>query len=122
MPNSPSPEKRRFSYLENRHVAEWFEAAARERGTDMASLVREATLTYYAAQNDASSPTISGASRAISDASRAAEKAARRAETARRIAKGSLSPKAAQARNAPLPSPARVVDLWAALRRRAAQK
>ena len=32
MPNSPSPEKRRFSYLENRHVAEWFETVARERG------------------------------------------------------------------------------------------
>ncbi len=114
MPNSPSPEKRRFSYLENRRVAEWFEAAARERGTDIASLVREATLTYYAA-HQSSAPS-------VSDAERAQHKAAQRSQTSRRIAKGSLSPKAAQARNAPLSSPAKVVDLWGALRRRAAQK
>lgn len=112
MPNSPSPEKRRFSYLENRHVADWFESAARERGTDMSALVREATLEYYAAHH-ASPP-------ATSDAVRAAAKAARRKDTYQRIAEGSLTPRAAQERNAPLPAPAKLIDLWGAVRRRAA--
>jgi hypothetical protein len=114
MPNSPSPDKRRFSYLENRHVAEWLELAARERGMDVASLVREATLTYYAAHQSSTS--------VFSDAERAAEKAAQRSETKRRIAERSLTPREAQERNAPLSTPAKVVDLWGALRRRAAQR
>lgn len=58
----------------------------------------------------------------FSDAQRTAEKAAQRSETKRRIAERSLSPREAQERNAPLPTPAKVVDLWGALRRRAAQR
>jgi hypothetical protein len=118
MPNSPSPEKRRFSYLENRHVADWLETASRERGTDVAALVREATLAYYAAHQarPGSKPA------QVSDAQRAAEKAAARRQTARRIANRAVTPTAAQKRNAPLPAPAKVVNLWGALQRRASQR
>jgi hypothetical protein len=113
MPNSPSPEKRRVTYLENRHVAEWMQERASEEGRDLAELVREATLEYFVAHQPAEGR--------VNDAQRASEKARARRSTKRRIATGAISPREAQRANALRPPETKyeVVDLWKALRRRA---
>ncbi len=115
MPNAISPDKQRLTYLENRQVAEWLAAMARERNTDLAVVIREATSAYFAQYRNPNAPS--------HFVIRSAAKAARRTETARRIASGSLTPEAAQAASAPLRGHAsvRVVDLWGAVRRRAAK-
>lgn len=116
MPNSVSPDKQRLTYLENRRVAEWLAAMARSRNTDLAVIIREATSAYFAEHATLEAPS--------HFATRSAAKAAQRTETSRRIAAGSLTAKAAQRANAPLPWDAavRVVDLWGAIRRRAAKR
>ena len=88
------------------------EGIARERKTDLAVIVREATSAYYAQHhNGAVSPNL--------DAVRSASKAAQRVETARQIAAREISPRQAQERNAPISEPVKVVDLWSAIRRHA---
>jgi len=110
MPNVISAGKRSLTFLESRKISEWMEGLARERKTDLAVIVREATSAYYAQHNNgAISPNL--------DAIRSAAKAAQRAETARLIAAGHISPRQAQERNAPISEPVKVVDLWSAIRR-----
>ena len=110
MPNSISPDKRSVCFLENRKVVEWMEEIARARKTDLSVILREATSAYYIQHQTASTePGLF--------ARRSATKAAQRADTARRIASGELTSTAAQARNAPIQEPVRVVDLWSAIRR-----
>jgi hypothetical protein len=110
MPNVISASKRSLTYLESRRISEWMEGLARERKTDLAVILREATSAYYAQHNNgAVSPNL--------DAIRSATKAAQRAETARQMAAGQISPRQAQERNAPISEPVKVVDLWSAIRR-----
>lgn len=110
MPNAISPEKRSITYLENRKVAEWMANLAKTRHTDLAVILREATAAYYA--QDKLAPN---ASTLI--AHRTATKAAARTQTARAIAAGHITPEEAQERNAPIPHPVQIVNLWSAIRR-----
>ena len=110
MPNVISASKRSLTFLESRKVSEWMEGLARERKTDLAVIVREATSAYYAQHNNGTiSPNL--------DAVRSATKAAQRVEIARQIASGEISSRQAQERNAPISEPVKVVDLWSAIRR-----
>jgi isocitrate/isopropylmalate dehydrogenase len=110
MPNVISATRRSLTFLESRKVSEWMEGLARERKTDLAVIVREATSAYYAQHNNGTiSPNL--------DAVRSATKVAQRVEVARQIASGEISPRQAQERNAPINTPVTVVDLWPAIRR-----
>lgn len=110
MPNVISPEKRCVTFLESREVFEWIEEMAHVRQTDISVILREATSAYYLQYKTASTdPGLL--------ARRSATKAAQRTETAKQIASGKLTPGAAQARNAPIHKPVRVVDLWPSIQR-----
>ncbi|MFA5058380.1 MAG: hypothetical protein WC485_09725, partial [Opitutaceae bacterium] len=102
MPNVIAADKRSVTYLENLDVLAWMEGEARLRRTTLAVILREATSAYYVRHRQApAAPDLL--------AQRSAAKAAQRAETARRIAAGELTPEAAQARNAPIAQPVRVL-------------
>jgi hypothetical protein len=115
MPNVIAADKRSVTYLENIDVLAWMEREAMLRKSGLAAILREATSAYYAQQINA--PVDQG-----QFARRSAAKAAQRAETARQIAAGELTPEEAQARNAPIETPVRILDLWPAIRRRARSK
>jgi hypothetical protein len=115
VPNVISKDRRSVTFLESRKVAEWMEAMARERGTDLSVILREATSAYYLQHHDASLATTLTARRAIA-------KAAQRSRTARQIKAGVLSPLSAQSRNAPVTEPVRVLDLWSSIRRHVREK
>lgn len=100
-----------MTFLESRKVIEWMESLARERGTDLSVILREATSAYYVEHRDSSSP------RKTLFEKRAATKAAQRRETARLLTEKKLSPAQAQKRNAPIEGAVKVVDLWASIRR-----
>jgi hypothetical protein len=110
MPNVISKDRRSVTFLESRKVAEWMEAMARERGTDLSVILREATSAYYLQHHDATLETSLTAHRAIT-------KAEQRSHTDRQIKDGGLSPIRAQERNAPVTEPVRVLDLWSSIRR-----
>ena len=110
MPNVSSSEKRSITFLENREVFEWMKEIARARQTDVSIILREATSAYYLQHKSApADPNLF--------ARRSAAKATQRAKTAKLIASGRLTPKTAQARNAPIHKPVRMVDLWSSIRR-----
>ena len=110
MPNVISPEKRSVTFLESREVLEWMEEMAHARQTDLSVILREATSAYYLQYQTASTdPGLF--------ARRSATKAAQRTKTAKQMASGKLTPGAAQARNAPIHKPVRVVDLWSSIQR-----
>lgn len=110
MPNVISKDRRSVTFLESRKVIEWMEAMARERGTDLSVILREATSAYFLQhQNVAPEATLT--------ARRAATKAAQRSRTSRQIKAGVLLPAKAQANNAPITQPVRVLDLWSSIRR-----
>ena len=113
MPNAISPEKKLYTFLESREVLEWMGKLARERGTDLSVIMREATSAYYVQHRSSDLPENS------LFAVRSRAKAAQRAQTARQIAAGELTPEDAQQRNAPIRQAVQVVDLWPAILRRA---
>lgn len=110
MPNVISKDRKSVTFLESRKVIEWMEEVARERGTDLSVILREATSAYYLQHQNASREE-------SLSAKRAATKAAQRTKTRREIKAGVLSPEAAQERNAPVAEPVRVLDMWPAIRR-----
>lgn len=99
-----------MTFLESRKVIEWMEAVARERGTDLSVILREATSTYYLQHAEAKPDT-------SLTAQRAATKAAQRTRTAWQIKAGQLTPAEAQRQNAPVSKPVRVLDMWPSIRR-----
>ncbi len=112
MPNVISKDRKSVTFLENREVLAWMESVARERGTDLSVILREATSAYFVAHRRAAeAPGLSER--------RAGEKARQRVETQRRIREGLLTPAEAQLRNAPIRKPVRIVDLWSSVRRHA---
>lgn len=100
-----------MTFLESRKVIEWMESVARERGTDLSVILREATSAYYVQHRDSSSV------RETLFEKRAATKASQRRETARLLAEKKLTPARAQKRNAPIEGAVKVVDLWSSIRR-----
>lgn len=112
MPNVISKERKSVTFLESRKVIAWMETMARERGTDLSVILREATSAYYL-QHYQAAPETSLTAR------RAATKAAQRTETKRKIRSGVLTPKQAQELNAPVHSAVRMVDMWSSIRRMA---
>ena len=115
MPNVISKERESVTFLESRKVVEWMESVARERGTDLSVILREAISAYYL-QHHQAKPETSLTMR------RAATKAAQRAETARQIRSGKLTPEKAQELNAPVHRPVRVLDMWSSIRRHVREK
>lgn len=111
MPNVISKERRSVTFLENRKVVEWMEAVARERGTDLSVILREATSAYYLQHREASS------SQGTLFAKRVSAKAAQRRETARKLARRELTAEQAQKLNAPVHGDVKLVDMWSAIRR-----
>jgi len=110
MPNAISPTKKSVTFLENRTVLEWMEAIARTRETNVSVILREATSAYHAQHRSASAvPNLLEL--------RSAQKAAQRTATAREIASGRLTPGQAQELNAPIHTPVRISNIWAAIRR-----
>lgn len=85
MPNVNSAEQKSVTFLESRKVIEWMESVARERGTDLSVILREATLAYYLQHHQAKPET-------SLTAQRAARKATQRTKTARQIESGTLTP------------------------------
>ena len=104
-----------MTFLESRKVIEWMETVARERGTDLSVILREATSAYFLQH-------LNAAPAASLTARRAATKAAQRTRTARQIKAGELTPAAAQAQNAPVAKPVRVLDMWSSIRRHVREK
>jgi hypothetical protein len=86
------------------------ESVARQRGTDLSVMLREATSAYYLQHHK------SHAERSLTER-RAEAKAAQRRETARKVQTRALTPQSAQAANAPVDQPVRIVDLWPSIRR-----
>lgn len=110
MPNMISKDRRSVTFLESRKVIEWMASVARERGTDLSVILREATSTYYL-QHSTAKPETS------LTAQRAQTKAAQRTRTARQIKEGRLTPAEAQRQNAPVSEPVRALNLWSSIRR-----
>jgi hypothetical protein len=115
MPNVISKDRRSVTFLESRKVIAWMETVARERGTDLSVILREATSAYFLQHSDAKPET-------SLTARRAATKAAQRTRTAQQIKTGRLTPAEAQQQNAPVSEPVRVLDMWSSIRRHVREK